>query len=66
MNTVEKTSTVVTPAELILSYSIRLSSHTLTPVQSNVDSSDTSLSGRLDELILRQHTLLLVAQEYQL
>jgi len=44
MNTVEKTSTAVTPAELILSHSIRLSSH----VQSNVDSSDISLSGRLD------------------
>jgi len=45
-NVVEKTSTGVTPAELILSHSIRLSSHILTPVQSNVDS---SLSGRLEE-----------------
>ena len=66
MNTVEKTSTGVTPAELILSHSIRLSSHILTPIKSNVNSSDFSLSGRLDEWILRQHTLLLVAQGHQL
>jgi hypothetical protein len=66
MNTVEKTSTGVTPAELILSLSIRLSSHIHTPVKSNVNSSDFSLSGRLDEWILRQHTLLLIAQEHQL
>ncbi len=63
INTEEKTSIGVTPAELILSHSIRLSSHILTSVQSNVGSSDISLSGRLDEWILRQHTLLLVAQE---
>jgi hypothetical protein len=66
MNTVEKTSTGVTSAELILSHSIRLSSHILTPVQRNVKSSDISLSRRLDEWISRQHTLLLVAQEHQL
>ena len=66
MNTVEKTSTGVTPADLILSHSIRLSSHILTPVQRNVESSDISLSSRLDEWISRQHTLLLVAQEHQL
>ena len=66
MNTVEQISTGVTPAELILSHSIRLSSHILTPVQSNVDSSDISLSDRLDEWISPQHTLLLVAQEHQL
>jgi hypothetical protein len=41
MNTVEKTSTGVTPAEMILSYSIRLSSHILAPIDSSVD--DTSL-----------------------
>ena len=61
MNTVEK----VTQAELILSHSIRLSSHIMTPI-SNVDSSDTSLSDRMDEWISRQHTLLVVAQENQL
>ena len=62
MNTVEKTSTGVTPAELILSHSIRPSSHIMTPLSSG-DSSDTSLSDRMDELISRQHTLLVVAQE---
>ena len=31
-----------------------------------VDSSDTSLSDRMDEWISRQHTLLVVAQETQL
>jgi len=66
MNTVEKTSTGVTPADLILSHSIHLSSHILTPVQRNVESSDISLSSRIDEWISRQHTLLLVAQEHQL
>ena len=62
MNTVGKTSTGVTPAELIPSHSICLSSHKMTPL-SSVDSSDTSLSDRMDELISRQHTLLVVAQE---
>jgi hypothetical protein len=33
MNTVEKTSTGVTPAEFILSHSIRLSSHIMTPLK---------------------------------
>ena len=64
MNTVEKTSTGVTPADLILSHAVRLSSHIMTPI-SNVDSSDTSLSDRMDEWISRQHTLLIVAQESQ-
>ena len=40
MNTLEKASTGVTPAELIFSHSIRLSSHILTPIDSTVDSSD--------------------------
>ncbi len=58
--TVEKTSTGVTSAELILSHSIRLSSH------SGIDSSEISLSGRMDEWISRQHTILVAAQEHQL
>ena len=58
INTVEKTSTGVTPAELILSHSIRLSSHIMTPINSGIDSSDISLS--------RQHTILVAAQEHQL
>ena len=48
VNTVEKTSTGVTPADLILSHSIRLSSHIMTPI-GDVDSSDASLSDRMDE-----------------
>jgi hypothetical protein len=59
-------NTGVTPAELILSHLIRLSSQMLTRVQRNVESSDISLSSRLDEWISRQHTLLLVTQEHQL
>jgi transposase InsO family protein len=66
MNTVEKTSTGVTPADLILSHSIRLTSHIMSPISGSVDSSDTSLSDRMDEWISRQHTLLVVAQESQL
>jgi hypothetical protein len=57
INTVEKTATGVTPAELILNYSIRLSSNILAPIDSSVDSSDTSLSDRMDEWISRQHTV---------
>ena len=66
MNTVEKTSTGVTPAELILSHSIRLSSHIMTPVHSSISSSDISLSDRLDEWISRHHTLPILIQEHQL
>ncbi len=61
MNTVEKTSAGITPADLILSHSIRLTSHIMSPISGNVDSSDTSLSDRMDEWISRQHTLLVVA-----
>jgi hypothetical protein len=66
MNTVEKTSIGVTPADLILSHSIRLTSHIMPPVNSSIDSSDTFLSDRMDEWVPRQHTLLVVAQESQL
>ena len=66
MNTVEKTSTGITPADLILSHSIRLTSHIMSPVNSHTNSSDTSLSDRMDEWISRQHTLLVVAKETQL
>jgi hypothetical protein len=51
---------------LILSHSIRLTSHIISPIRGRVDSSDTSLSDRMDEWISRQHTLLVVAQESQL
>ena len=53
MNTLEKASTGVTPAELILSRSIRLSSHILTPIDSTVNSSETPLEDRMDEWISR-------------
>ena len=66
MNTVEKTSTGVTLAELILSHSIQLSYHIMTPINSGIDSNDISLSGRMDEWISRQHTILVAAQEHQL
>ena len=63
---IEKTSTGVTPADLILSHSIRLTSHIMSPISSSVDTSDISLSDRMDEWISRHHTLLVVAQESQL
>ena len=66
MNTVQKTSTGDTPADLILSHSIRLTAHIMSPISSSVHSSDISLSDRMDECISRQHTLLVVAQERQL
>ncbi len=66
MNTIEKTLTGVTPADLILSHSIRLTLHIMSPVSSSIDSSDTSLSDRMDEWISRQHALLVVAEETQL
>jgi len=38
----------------------------MSPINSSIDSSDTSLSERMDEWVSRQHTLLVVAQETQL
>jgi hypothetical protein len=60
------TSTIVTPADLILSHAVRLTSHIISHVGSSIDSSDTSLSDRMEEWISRKHTLLVVAQETQL
>ncbi len=51
---------------MILSHSIRLTSHIMSPISSRVDSGDTSLSDRMDEWVSIQHTLLVVAQESQL
>ena len=53
MNTVEKTSTGVTPADLILSHAIRLTPHIMSPVSSVIVSSDISLSDRMDCDIVR-------------
>ena len=38
----------------------------MTPINSGIDSNDISLSGRMDEWISRQHTILVAAQEHQL
>jgi len=38
----------------------------MSPIGSSIDSSDTSLSDRMDEWVSRQHTLIVVAQETQL
>ena len=64
MNTVEKTSTGVTPAELILNNSIRLSNRILAPGSAN-PASRVALSDTMDNWVARQHTLLQVAQAHQ-
>ena len=66
MNTVEKTSTDVSPAELILNDSIRLTSAILTPPSiSNSKSQTISLSDVMDRWISKQTLLLKVAQKNQ-
>ena len=64
MNTVEKTSTGVSPAELILNNSIRLSNQILAPGSVN-PTSRVALSGTMDNWVARQYTLLQVAQAHQ-
>ena len=64
MNTVEKTSTGVTPTELILNNSIRLSNRILAPGSVN-PTSRVALSDTMDNGVARQHTLLQVAQAHQ-
>jgi len=65
MNTVEKTSTGVTPAEFILNNSIRLSNRILAPGSAN-PTSQVALSDTMDNWVARQHTLLQVAQAHLL
>jgi len=65
MNTVEKTTTGVSPAELILSHSITLSSHIMTVAVREGEPANINLSARMEEWIERQHVLLRVAQENQ-
>ena len=60
------TATGVTPAELILNNSIRLSARILAPPGSNTPGSRVAVSDTLDNLFARQHTLLTVAQAHQL
>ena len=62
MNTVEKTSTGVTPAEPILNNSIRFSNRILTPGSANPTS---HVANTMDNWVARQHTLLQVAQAHQ-
>ena len=64
MNTVEKTSTGVSPAVLILNNSIRLSNRILAPGSANPTSQGV-LSDTMDNWVARQHTLLQVAQAHQ-
>jgi hypothetical protein len=64
MNTVEKTSTGVSTAELILINSIQLSNRILAPGSAN-PTSQVALSGTMDNWVARQHTLLQVAQAHQ-
>jgi hypothetical protein len=66
MNTVEKTSTGVTPAELIFNNSIRLSNPILSPLDSVNTLNQVALSNTMDKWVARQHTLLAVAQAHQL
>ena len=66
MNTDEKTSTGVTPAEFILNNSIRLSNRILSPLDSVNRLSQVALSDTMDNWVAQQHSLLTVAQAHQL
>ena len=55
MNIVEKAATEVTPVELILNNSIRLSARILAPPGSNTPGSQVTLSDTLDNWVVRQH-----------
>ena len=65
MNTVENTATGVTPAELILNNSVRLTKKIFTEPSKMDRSKLKSMSGRLDTWISRQAILVKVAQEHQ-
>ena len=64
MNTVEKTSTGVSPAELIIS--IRLTERILLPPTQAKSSGQFALSDTIDEWVARQRTLVRVARDKQL
>ena len=66
MNTVEKTSTGVSPAEFILNNSIRLTERILLPPTQAKSSGQFALSDTIDEWVARQSTLVRVAREKQL
>jgi len=66
MNTAEKTSTGVTPAELILNNSIRLTERILLPSTQAMSSGQFALSDTMDDWIARQSILIKVARNKQL
>ena len=66
MNTVEKTSTGVSPAELILNNSIRLTERILLPPTQTKSSGQFALSDTMNEWVPRQTTLVRVARDKQL
>ena len=66
MNTVEKTSTGVSPAELILNNSIRLTERILLPPTQARHSGQIALSDTMDEWVARQSTLVRIARDKQL
>ena len=66
MNTVEKTSTGVTPAKLILNNSIRLTDRILLSSTQAMSSGQFALSDTMDEWIARQSIFIKVARDKQL
>jgi hypothetical protein len=65
MNTVEKTATGVTSAELILNNSVRLTKRIFTEASTMDRSKLKSISGQFDTWISRHAILVKVAQEHQ-
>jgi len=63
MNTVEKTTTGVSPAELILSHSITLSAHIMAPVVREGEPANIALAERMDEWIERTYIIDCIARE---
>ena len=66
MNTVEKTSTGVTPVELILNNAIRLQTCILAPPPSIGSSQQVALSDTIDVWIAKRHTLIMISRDTQL
>ena len=58
MNTAEKSSTGLIPAELILNNSIRLSERIETQASAQGTKSQVALSDRIDEWVARQYDLI--------
>ena len=63
MNTVEKTSTGVSPAALILNNSIRLSERIILPLVQKKSSGQIALSDTMNDWVAKQCTLIDVAKE---